>query len=121
MMDYITELLIISCLQSILLDKQDEIFDYKFYRFEGKKGDRKGVIRVQAALKNDAHTYDALRVYWVRRVVDRSYANVGDSKMRAITSKFEEQCVNILVKILKCSSIEEMLAMNSFYSERLTE
>ena len=45
----VTELLIISCLQSIILDKSNEIFDYTFHGFEGKKGNRKGKACVQDA------------------------------------------------------------------------
>ena len=121
MMDDVTELLIISCLQVILLDKQNEIFDYTFPGFEGKLGIRRGKIHVQAALKTDESVYDALKVYWVRKVVDRSYANVGDSKMRAITSRFEKLCLDALVEFLKCATLEEMQAMSWFYSEKLRE
>lgn len=37
-MNDVTELLIISCLQTILLGSKNEIFDYDFHRFEGGKG-----------------------------------------------------------------------------------
>lgn len=121
MLDDVTELLIISCLQVILLDKQSEIFDYKFHGFEGRNGKRKGRIRVQAALKNDNRTYDALKVYWVRKVVDRSYANVGDSKMREITSRFEKLCLEAQVRFLNCSTLEEMRAMSAFYAGKIND
>ena len=119
MMDNATELLIISCLQVILLDEQNEIFEYNFHGFEGRPWERKGKIRVQAALKTDNRTYDALQVYWVRKVMDRSYANLGDSRIREITNKFEKLCVEVLAKILNCSTIAEMLEMHNYYSERL--
>lgn len=121
LMDNVTELLIISCLQIILLDEQNEIFEYNFHGFEGRPWKRKGKIYVQAALKTDDRTYDALQVYWVRKVMDRSYANVGDSRIREITSKFETLCVEVLARILNCSTIAEMLEMNNYYSERLAE
>ena len=121
MMEDVTELLIISCLQSILLDSSNEIFDYAFHGFEGGKGYRKGKIRVQAALKNDEHTYDALQVYWVRRVMDRSYANVGDSNIRKVTTKIETRCIEALSRVLNSSTIEEMLEASSFYLNKSAE
>jgi hypothetical protein len=120
MMEDVTELLIISCLQSILLDKGKEIFDYTFYRMEGISGERKGKIYVHAALKKEKRPYDALQVYWVRRVVDRSYANVGDSNIRRITQEYERICVKTLLGLLKCASVEEMLKLSEFYSCKLT-
>lgn len=120
-MDDVTELLIISCLQSILLDSSNEIFDYTFHGVEGGKEYRKGKIRVQAALKNDQHTYDALQVYWVRRVMDRSYANVGDSHIRRETTKIEARCIETLSWVLNSSTIEEMLEMSSFYLNKSAE
>lgn len=114
-MDDVTELLVISCLQCILLDSGNEIFDYTFHGFEGGKGYRKGKIRVQAALKNDEHTHDALQVYWVRRGMDRSYANVGDSNIRKATAEIEIRCIEALSRVLNSSTIEEMLETSSFY------
>lgn len=120
-MDDVSELLIISCLQSIILDSSNEIFDYAFHRFEGGKEYRKGKIRVQAALKNDEHTYDALQVYWVRRVMDRSYANVGDSNIRKVTSEIERRCIETLSWVLNSSTIEEMLEASNFYLDSSDE
>lgn len=119
MMEDVTELLIISCLQSILLDKGKEIFDYTFNRMEGTVGNRKGKIYVHAALKKEKRPYDALQVYWVRHVVDRSYANVGDSNIRKATQEYERVCVKTLLKLLKCSSVDEMLELSEFYSYKL--
>ena len=119
MTEDVTELLIISCLQNILLDKETKIFDYTFYRMEGTSGKRKGKIYVHAALKKEKRPYDALRVYWVRRVVDRSYANVGDSNIRRVSQEYERICVKSLSRLLKCASAEEMLELSKFYSCKL--
>lgn len=118
-MEDVTELLIIFCLQSILLDRGKEIFDYTFYRMEGTLGNRKGKIYVDAALKKEKRPYDALQVYWVRRVMDRSYANVGDSNIRKVTQEYERICVKTLSRLLKCASVEEMLELSKFYSCKL--
>ena len=87
---------------------------------EGTSGKRKGKIYVHAALKKEKRPYDALRIYWVRRVVDRSYANVGDSNIRRITQEYERICVKTLLGLLKCASVEEMLKLSEFYSCKLT-
>ena len=87
---------------------------------EGISGERKGKIYVPAELKKETRPYDALQVYWVRRVVDRSYANVGDSNIRRITQEYERICVKTLLGLLKCASVEEMLKLSEFYSCKLT-
>ena len=120
MIEDVTELLIISCLQSILLDKGKGIFDYTFHRMEGTPGKRRGKIYVDAALKKETRPYDALQVYWVRRVMDRSYANVGDTNIRKATQEYEKICIKNLSKLLKCSSVDEMLELSEFYSCKLT-
>lgn len=119
--DDVSELLIISCLQAILLDIRKETFDYAFHGFEGKKGDRKGKIYVQAALKNDKRTYDALQVYWVHKVMDHSYANIGRYDLINKLRELEKLCCGILEKILCCPTIEGMLNMHSLYYHGLAE
>ncbi len=119
--DELTELLIISCLQSILLDGSKEVFEYTFHRFEGESGQRKGKIYVNAALKNDNHVYDALQVYWIHKVKNHMYANMGKSALRKNLIKIERICVDILVKILSCPTVNEMLCMSAFYEKQITE
>ena len=120
-MDDVTELLIISCLQSILLDKSNEIFPYYFHGFEGKKGNRKGKIHVQNALKNDDHTYNALKIYWVHRVVDRTFTNVGKVAVRKAARELENSYLRMLEKVMEAPDINTMLSMNSFYNKKLQE
>lgn len=117
----LSELLIISCLQSIMLDDQSEIFDYTFHGFEDTDGKRKGKIHVQAALKNNKRTYEALQMYWVRKVIDRFYANIGRYDFRCKFREFEKACYRILERILSCHTIDEMLMFNQFYQEKLNK
>jgi len=117
MSNVLTELLIISCLQAIILDESNEIFDYTFYGYE-RESKRKP--QVQAALKSNKRTYDALQVYWVRKVTDRWYANIGRYNSRVELRKFENKCDETLIKILSCPTITEMLRANSFYYNRIT-
>lgn len=117
--DDITELLMISCLQVIILDKGKEKFDYTFHKYEGEKGKRKGKQSVNKALTSDKRPYDAFQAYWLFRVKDRIYQNIGKSALRKSLKEMERMCVSILEKILSCSTIEEMLSMHIFYNERL--
>ena len=122
-MDDVTELLIISCLQSIMLDKPNEIFNYSFHGVEGKNKEddgkkRKGKIHVQVALKNDNHTYNALQIYWVHRVVDRSFANVGKVAVRKAVRELENSYLRMLEKALEAPDIQTMLSISSFYQQK---
>jgi len=117
----ITELMLISCLQAILVKTDDKVFEYTFHGFEGEKGKRKGKIYVQAALKNDKYVYDALKVYWIHKAKNCLYANMGKYQLRKNLREIERICVHTLEKILRCSTIEEMLNMHNFYNNKLTE
>lgn len=110
-----TELLVISYLQEYIIGKKERPFDYKYYGYEGRKGARRSKKSVQAALANDEHTDDALQIYWICKVVDRSYANVGREVFQKNFRELESITYDILVRILSCSSKEEMLSMNIFY------
>lgn len=115
----ITELFIISCLQAIILDEEE--FDYAFYGYEGKKGKRKAKKSLQAMLKNDKNNYDAPKVFWVRKVVDRSFANVGNYYYRESLREIEKIIFGILDRILSCSTESEMISMNCAYDGKFTE
>lgn len=118
-MDDITELQIISCLQVIILDKGKGNFDYTFHKYEGEKGERKGKRSVNIALTSNERPYDAFQAYWLFRVKDRIYLNIGKPALRKSLKEMERICVSILEKILSCSTVDEMLNMHIFYNERL--
>lgn len=106
------ELMIVSFLQSLILDDQSEAFDYTYH---GYQENNKHMTRVQAALKNDKHVPDALQVYWVRKVTDRWYANVGKYDVRLKLRQIEQVCDEIRRQILSQSTLEEMIAAHDFY------
>lgn len=116
MQEISTELFIISCLQAVLLDNQQEIFDYTF---PGYQTYMKHKPHVQGALKKEALVIDALKLYWVRKVLDHWYANIGRFDNRCKEREVENLCDNILLKILSCSSIPEMLRMHYLYYEKI--
>ena len=118
-MDDVTELLIISCLQAIIIGEKKEIFDYAFHGYEGKRRGRHNKKSVQAALANDERTYDALQMYWVNIVVNRSYANVGKDGFRKNYREVERLFCSVIAKILNFATVEEMYSMNSSYLDLL--
>ena len=110
------ELQVVSFLQAVLLDDPNETFDYIFH---GYQKNSKHPKRVNAALKNNDYVPQALQCYWVRKVVDRWYANIGNSTARINGRKFEKVCDNILLEILTESSPDEMLERHWFYLDRV--
>lgn len=111
-----TELWIISCLQAIISDSGNEIFDYTFHGYESMS---KRTPHVQGALKGDKQPYDALQIYWVRKVTDRWYANLGRYDSRMKLRELEDVCDKILLGILGCPNIDEMLQLHSLYYNNL--
>lgn len=110
------ELQIVSFLQAVILDDQSEAFDYTYHAYQKKS---KHMMRVQAALKTDNHVPDALQVYWVRKVADRWYANVGKYGVRLKLRQVEETCDEIRKRILSQPTLEGMMAAHKFYMEQV--
>lgn len=106
------ELQIVSFLQALILDKQGEEFDYTYHGYQNRA---KQMMRVQAALKSKKSVPDALQVYWVRKVTDRWYANVGKYDVRLKLRQIEKTCDEIRKQILSQFALEEMIATHEFY------
>ena len=106
------ELQIVSFLQALILDDQSEVFDYIYHNYQDKA---KHMMRVQAALKNNKRVPDALQVYWVRKVTDRWYANVGKYAVLLKLRQIEQTSDKIRKQILSQSTLEEMIAAHNFY------
>lgn len=106
------ELQIVSFLQALILDNQSEEFDYTYHDYQDRA---KHMMRVQAALKNDKSVPDALQVYWVRKVTDRWYANVGKYAVRSKLRQIEQACDEIRKQILNQSTLNGMVAAHDFY------
>lgn len=113
----VTELLIISCLQAIILDDQNEVFDYTFHAYQRHM---KQKPRVQAALKgkqkdDNKHVVDALKVYWVRKIIDHWYANIGRYDVRNRVRELEKACDGIIEEALTQSNLDDMLEIHNHY------
>ncbi|MBQ6889032.1 MAG: hypothetical protein IJN54_16150 [Lachnospiraceae bacterium] len=116
--DIANELQIVSVLQAIILDDKNETFNYSFH---GWQKYMKHMPQVQGGLKNDKHVLDALQCYWVRKVTDRWYANIGRADVRTKTRALEQVCDNILLKILTQSNLDEMRKVHEFYLSKLDD
>lgn len=110
--DILNELQIVSFLQALILDDQSEVFDYIYYNYQENS---KHMMRVQAALKNDKSVPDALQIYWVRKVADRWYANVGKYAVRLKLRQIEQTSDEIRKQILSQPTLEEMVSAHGFY------
>ncbi len=116
MQEISTELFVISCLQAIVLDEQNEVFEYIF---PGYKKSMNNKPRVQGALKGTEEVVDALKCYWVRKVMDHWYANLGRIDVRYKEIEVQNLCDNILIRVLSCHTMPEMLNLNQFYYHRI--
>lgn len=119
--DIANELQLVSLLQAIILDSQNKIFDYTFYAYQRYM---KNKPRVQAALKinnekDSKYEVDALKIYWVRKVSDHWYANIGRNEARARVRKLENVCDMIIRDILNQPNLDEMLDMHMRYTTEL--
>lgn len=112
------DLQIVSFLQAILLDDSVEKFDYSFYGYQKYF---KHMRQVQSALKNENYVPNALQVYWIRKVIDRWYANLGRYDERIILRKFETAIDTILIEILKQPCLDEMIKMYNYYMDKVDE
>jgi hypothetical protein len=118
MENVLTELFIISCLQAILTDSGNETFNYTFYGYQNYQ---KRKPQVQGALKGDKSPNDALKNYWVRKVMDHWYANIGRYGLRSKLRELEMICDDVIRRILACSNIDEMLKTHSSYYNKISE
>ena len=98
------------------MDNQSEIFNYTYHNYQQEA---KHMMRVQAALKNDKRVPDALQTYWVRKVADRWYANVGKYNVRLKLRKIEQIYDEIRKQILKQPTLDGMIAMHEFYLKQI--
>jgi hypothetical protein len=116
--DVVTELLIVSCLQAILFDGTKTPFEVTF---PGYQKYMKHMMSDDAAFKSNEQIPDAIRLYWVRRVMDRWSANLGRYEARQTLKAFEYICDGIRLQIFTCPSIERMSEVHSFYFDKVVE
>lgn len=116
--DIANELQIISFLQAIILDEQSETFNYTFHGYQNYI---KHMPQVQGALKNDKYVVNALQCYWVRKVTDHWYANIGRTDVRNKVRRMEHACDSILNEILNYPNLDEMAEIHKSYLNRVDD
>jgi len=114
----ISELLVVSCLQAVFLDSGNETYPYKYHAYEKQTTSE---LHIQAALKNDDPVYDFLQIYWVRKVTDRWYANIGRYGARKVLREFEKECDNVLLRILTRTNVDEMVEMHNYFFTKVND
>ena len=116
--DIANELQIISAFQAIILDSKNERLKYVYYNYE-QKGNHHSDVSVGAALRTDDCVLDILKCYWVRKVADRWYENIGRWDVRVQARRLEDVCDGILIEILSKSSLDEMEKIHNMYMARI--
>lgn len=113
------ELFIVSCLQTILVDRESGKFNYTFYGHQ--RDDANKIPNIPSIPRAEDSIVDAAKVYWSRKVSNRWDANVGIYEARKPIRIFENECDKILLKILEQPTIDEMVAMHSYYMQKIQE
>ena len=114
--DHITELLIISCLQTFILDvQQDAKKEFDDYKFHLHKIYVEKMPSAQAVLNSDGHMPDAQQIYWVHKVLDRLYANAGMYHVRKKLRDYVGHCYRIIERIMTCPNVRDMLELHQYY------
>lgn len=72
-------------------------------------------------MKKDERALDALQIYWVRKVVDFWYANIGRYNIRIKLRDLENLCDTILIEILSIPNCDEMLEAHQFYFRKVNQ
>lgn len=115
---FIDELFLVSCLQAILLSKKNETFDYKFHGYE-KKSTHKP--QVHGALKKEALPYDALQIYWVRKVIEQWNDNLGKRNLRTEIKALEIAFDSLVLKILEYPNLDDMMEIHGYYIKTIKD
>lgn len=109
----VTKLRVISCLQAILTDEEDDFKDI-FYLME------KYFAHPQTdALKKGKHITEVIKLYWVRKVNNHFIANLGEYEIRHELEEYESKIYEILCRILSCSSIRWMEDVSKTFNFKL--
>lgn len=100
------DLQIVSCLQSLILDNQSEVFKNPFYRYQDIS---KHPPRVQAIFKGeDKYIPTVLKRYWQSKVTNHWYANLGRTGERHKLRELEHECDEFQKSIFNLQILDDM-------------
>lgn len=112
----IPKLRVISCLQAILIGNKKDKTEYKHCNYQDHSSHPP---KIQDMPENDEDTINIQVRYWVRRMIDNWYANIGRYDLSCKLRELENKCCEILTEIYSCSSVSEMLSVhNDYYDNR---
>ena len=104
----ISELLIISCMQAIIHDKDAPDDEYTFYDYQHHmKSSHKPKISCKPIDEKRTHL-TVQKLYWAQRVEAHWYANIGKYALYCKSKIFEEYLYRILTRLCSTDNIEEM-------------
>jgi hypothetical protein len=115
----ITKLLVISCLQAFLTDK-DILTDkkgaegYTFFNYQHH-------FKHNHQIKCDEYSVEAIKFYWARKVEDHWYANIGKFETCCKLREFESKLYEVLTKIYSCANVSKMKSRSDDYYGKLQQ
>jgi len=120
----ITELMIVSILQVILLSGSEDSVNIAFPNYQSYL---KHMPKPQAILKdswdasgsNARQIPDLLKFYWIEKSVGYWYSNVGRGNAIKIFRRLENKVDKILIQALACNSLHEMVSLHNYYFDKI--
>lgn len=117
--DKVNVAFIVACLQAIILSEQTEEFKYKFPAYDKVSRTYK---RVQGALKGeDKIVYEALKAYFVRKVLECMNCNYGRKKTKDRLTQIENMCDMLFYKILAIPDLDAMVLVHDYYVKAICQ
>lgn len=117
--DKVNVAFIVACLQAIILSEQTEEFKYKFPAYDKVS---KTYKRVQGALKGeDKIVYEALKAYFVRKVLECMNCNYGRKKTKDRLTQIENMCDMLFYKILDIPDLDVMVLVHDYYVKAISQ
>lgn len=117
--DKVNVAFIVACLQAIILSEQTEEFKYKFPAYDKVSRTYK---RVQGALKGeDKIIYEALKAYFVRKVLECMNCNYGRKKTKDRLTQIENMCDTLFYKILAIPDLDVMVLVHDYFVKAISQ
>jgi hypothetical protein len=110
-----SELLIVSCLQAILIDKKIDD-EYDFYNYQNHMSHKPKIL-----IKKNQPLVDAVKYCWARKAEDHWFANQGLNEMRRQLREFENKCYEVLKELYSCPNASVMLNLHQNYYEKINQ
>lgn len=109
---------IISCLQAVVLSEQNEKFNYKFPAYDK-------VSRTPRSVRNalnykEVEVFDALKTYFVRKVMECWNSNLGRESSKKQMNVLENICDTFVYKVLEISNMGDMKLAHDYLIKQIS-